>query len=594
MRAGGLSFFVLLLTLSSGADDPWADAVVASVDTGCNPGFCSPANAVGPPTGAGADAGSTSNVHSIGTPGSYITLRFDTPVIDDPQNPQGLDFIVFGNAFYTGGNPLRRWSEPGLVEVSADVNGNGLADDAWYVMPGSRDIAQGQIPAGIPNPAPPLVGTTGVTNPNVLDGNPANDDQEYDWGYSDMTPVLAEYLDRYVRPDDPFTVGLTEGSGGGDAFDIAWAVDGAGAPANLSSINFVRVWTLVQDGGVGDPTSEIDAVADVAPDVDSDGDGILDDWEARVSNTDPMRPESTVLPLELPSDLGGSSSPDTWLGTAGDDAGNALSLYSTGTRTGTRNLSATVDLTPASASAPAPGGQRLSGAALAVACSESDFEAAQVDWAEVRLVYTTSDIAGLDELSLQPWREEGGALTQDGIRDVRLNDDDNTVTFFTRYPGIFVLVAPAGSGDLDPSPGPAVGPVSIVLQNPVPHTSKPVWIQTGVIRDAMDVVMRDGTIFTVIVSGADVVTADADPDSTGHQLATEDGVLRFAVRLSVAKDVVPISVDLYESASLLNLLGTATFLLTLSAEPLPLSWVGGAGGLLFAGLLVLARKERRR
>jgi hypothetical protein len=48
-------------------------------------------------------------------------------------NVQGeRDFAIWGNAYV--GN-----SEPGIVMVSVDVNGNGLPDDEWYELSGSAD-----------------------------------------------------------------------------------------------------------------------------------------------------------------------------------------------------------------------------------------------------------------------------------------------------------------------------------------------------------------------------------------------------------------------------------------------------------------------
>lgn len=575
------------------ADDPWADTVLDFDDTGCNTGFCDPSNATGPPSGAGSGAGSTVGVHSIGTAGSFVTVGFNTPIVDDPQNPQGLDFIVFGNAFYVGGNIQNRWAEPGIVEVSADQNNNGLADDPWYVIPGSRGVDQSAVATGIPNPVPPLIGNFGVTNPNFLDADLGNDNEEFDWGYSDMNPVRAEYLDRYLRPDDPFTVGISEGSGGGDAFDIAWAVDASGNPANLNEIDFVRVWTLLQNGGVGAPSTEISAIADVAPDVDTDQDGILDEWETRVSNTDPLRKESTVLPLELPADLGGSGTPGTLLGSAADSRGNAISLSSIGFRNGARNMSVSVDLTEGTTAATPPAGRLLSGAALRFESSEPDFDAAQVDWAALTLAYTTADIVGLDESSLAPRRDQTGTLIQDGIRDLSRDASNNRVTFYTRYPGTFVLVAPPGTGDSGPQPGPPVGPVSIMLDQPSPNTVKPILLHTDAIRDAVGMPMNDGTLLTLGLTGATFASADADASQSGHQSATQNGALRFAIRLDPDKSTLPVEVTVYGDSAQTDLLGTATFnLIPGFGAPLPLAWPALALSLMFAGYTGLQRRRR--
>jgi hypothetical protein len=68
---------------------------------------------------------------SLGAFGGYIILHFEDAIENHPDNPYGVDFLVAGNAF-TGS------SEPGIIKVMKDVNMNGLPDDIWYELAGSR------------------------------------------------------------------------------------------------------------------------------------------------------------------------------------------------------------------------------------------------------------------------------------------------------------------------------------------------------------------------------------------------------------------------------------------------------------------------
>jgi hypothetical protein len=85
----------------------------------------------------------------------------------------------------------------------------------------------------------------------------------------------------YTVPDDPFTVGISDESGGGDAFDIAWAIDvETGQPSGLPGFDFIRITnpTDVILPFFNEKSPEIDGVADAAPDPfgDCDGDGDID------------------------------------------------------------------------------------------------------------------------------------------------------------------------------------------------------------------------------------------------------------------------------------------------------------------------------
>ncbi len=452
----GAFLMAALAAAMSHAEDPWADAVISYIPVSPPSGFSDPAKALGAPRGIGPSIPDNTGVVSLGGQGGRLVLKFNTPVTDDSENPLGLDCIVFSNAFWIGGNPQRKFQEPAIIEISADVNSNGLADDPWYLIPGSRayPYSGGMTPlvsetAGTDNETDHSILAGTIRNPNQFTPSSSDDLDEANWGYAELTPTLAPYRDNYLLPDDPLAVGATPRSGGGDAFDIAWAIDASGTAAGLTQFDFIRFTSFIDRlTPLGLASPEIDAVADVAPESDVDGDGLVDDYEARVAGTDPLRPESTVLPLEVPAIEGGSPA-GTLLGAAEDGAGNGLRLYAAEARVAAERLLAiTVDLavidTPPG---DLPSGLAPASRALEIEASVTDFVPLDVGPVEVTLVYASSDIEGLDEGALQPFRLDAGEYSQAGIDSVTLDVFDNRVTFNTDRPGIFVLASQAGDGD---------------------------------------------------------------------------------------------------------------------------------------------------
>jgi hypothetical protein len=165
-----------------------------------------------------------------------------------------------------------------------------------------------------------------VTNPNATDDDPDNDHLEGHYGYAEMSPTLilgdldadnvvddpdmtaAEF---YTVPDNPFRVGVTPGSGGGDALDIAWAVDPTTwQPAGLTGFDFLRLTSALDVvlGVMGEASPEIDAVANVRPvacpgDLDCDDDVDLVDLielRNRLGIEDPQ--EGFTIPGDLEMD----------------------------------------------------------------------------------------------------------------------------------------------------------------------------------------------------------------------------------------------------------------------------------------------------
>ena len=286
--------------------------------------------ALSKPSGGGTETPNNGDVVTLGGFGGRIVLAFDHDVEDNEANPMGLDAIVFTNTQYVLNNSQLHWSELATIEIMPELNGNSLCGDdpneKWFLIPGSH-LSNGdsyrsiiwdanQTPAGYPayeqwpdsyeTAAHELTPTyqtiltdEGVlVNPNYDDGDPNNDNQEGYWGYAEYTPTLklgdrdgdnsvtgygddpdmpAELF--YTVPDDPVTVGITPGSCGGDAFDIKWAVDTESwHTADLSSFRYIRITTAVDQylPELGEVSAEIDAVADVRPIGDADGDGDVD------------------------------------------------------------------------------------------------------------------------------------------------------------------------------------------------------------------------------------------------------------------------------------------------------------------------------
>ena len=71
---------------------------------------------------------------SLGGFGGYVVVGFDHSIV----RSGGYDFGVFSNAY--DGN-----SEPGIVWVMKDENGDGLPNDTWYELQGSESGAEGTV-----------------------------------------------------------------------------------------------------------------------------------------------------------------------------------------------------------------------------------------------------------------------------------------------------------------------------------------------------------------------------------------------------------------------------------------------------------------
>ena len=221
--------------------------------------------------------------------GGRLIVKFDRPVTNDPRNPYGVDFIIFGNANYildwqtpwTNGDPNLTtvldsggFTEPGTVSVSQD----GVI---WHTF--SSDLGPHADPEG------PYTGTDGPfadtfapTLGRVYDPD-APDETLGAWNLwwslpTDPTLPLdprLRWVDfQFLTVAEVATV--YEDSAGGTAFDFDWL-----EVPGLDWIQYVRI-----EGLEAGSTPEIDAVSDVFPrlgDFERDGDVDLADF-ARFQN----------------------------------------------------------------------------------------------------------------------------------------------------------------------------------------------------------------------------------------------------------------------------------------------------------------------
>jgi hypothetical protein len=250
---------------------------------------------------AASIVGGVSGTLSLGAFGGQVVFAFENPVENDPANPYGVDFTIFGN-------PLSDWSEPGVVWVMKDENENGEADDSWYQLAGSdyyfsstvhnyrvsyfnpggeeaRDVSwedhhgkQGIIKANsvhtqsyypqnelFPNVSLDSFELSGTLIRGAVDVDhpPVNVSLRRAFGYVDNQLRGSK---PYTVPDNPYTPEVEHS--GGDAFDINWAVDSEGNEVVLDQIHFVKVQNglLHQGGWLGELSTEVTGAVDVSPD----------------------------------------------------------------------------------------------------------------------------------------------------------------------------------------------------------------------------------------------------------------------------------------------------------------------------------------
>ncbi len=221
----------------------------------------------------------------LGGWGGYVTFGFDHMV----ENRRGqMDFAILGNAFYaTGSNPsvqTQGSSEPGIVMVSHDSNGNGEPDDPWYELAGSEynnplTIHEYSITYKRPdNDSDNITWEDNKGNNGLIYHN-----TYYSQSYYPLWEESSTISFRGVRlPDNgksingnannyvlsSFAYGYADNYPNTEwqsTFNIEWAVDSNGQTVNLPGIHFVRIYCGINQtcGMLGETSTEVAGATDL-------------------------------------------------------------------------------------------------------------------------------------------------------------------------------------------------------------------------------------------------------------------------------------------------------------------------------------------
>jgi hypothetical protein len=209
--------------------------------------------------------------------GGTITLAFNHPVSDDAENPYGIDFIVFGNAYHiigggqgwVNGDPRSvtvgpsGGSEPGIVSVSQDGtiwysftnDPNFMSGDPNFIKL-AEDAGDGPFCDGFA----PTLGRVYNTDPCYVDTSLGDWNQ---WWAEPTNPTLP--LDpslSYASFDGMSVARIAEtygDSAGGTGYDLARLDLPADPNTGLKWFQYVRI-----DDAPGGGSPEVDAIADVS------------------------------------------------------------------------------------------------------------------------------------------------------------------------------------------------------------------------------------------------------------------------------------------------------------------------------------------
>ncbi|MFC3160408.1 hypothetical protein SAMN05443633_102276 [Chryseobacterium arachidis] len=240
--------------------------------------------------------GGSSSMITLGGYGGYIVFGFDHTI----PNMNGKDFKILGNAFFgnSSTDPRSGSCEPGIIMVAYDRNKNGKPDDnEWYEIAGSEyfkntTVKDYSITYFKPNESKPPVsgaefwqtdieyikwqdnlGNSGFKTKNAFHAQSYYPLWIGDASYSFTGTKLANnYYDESGTGSywtgKSYDYGYADNAPNNDEasnIDISWAVDRSGKYVKLPGIDFIKIYTGVNQeaGWVGEVSTEVAGAYDL-------------------------------------------------------------------------------------------------------------------------------------------------------------------------------------------------------------------------------------------------------------------------------------------------------------------------------------------
>jgi hypothetical protein len=240
--------------------------------------------------------GGNSTMLTLGGFGGYVVFGFDHTV----PNMNGRDFKILGNAFWgnDASQPRSGSCEPGIIMVAYDRNKNGKPDDnEWYEIAGSEyfkntTVKDYSIIYFKPNENKPPVpgsefwqtdteyikwqdnlGNLGFKTKNTFHVQSYYPMWLNDTSYSFTgTKLMNNYYDQSGTGSywvgKSYDFGYADNAPNNDEasnIDISWAVDKTGKYVKLPGIDFVKVYTGVNQeaGWLGEVSTEVAGAYDL-------------------------------------------------------------------------------------------------------------------------------------------------------------------------------------------------------------------------------------------------------------------------------------------------------------------------------------------